>query len=206
MSAAPTSTSWCSACCCSSCSSARPACSGPRTNGWSDVASFVALMRRPPQWAWPALCAVIALLLPQLGLAQTDQRQVLLICMLALVVSGLNLSLGFAGELALGQAAIYAAGAYVAGYLGVHGHTDILLQLLAASLAALVVGLLTGVPGLRLGSWSLAMASFFLVLLVPDIVAIFSKQTGGRIGLAGIGLPTLLGAHLTTEGYYLAVV
>jgi branched-chain amino acid transport system permease protein len=170
------------------------------------VAGFVALVRRPPRWAWPALCAVIALLLPQFGMAETDQRQVLLICMLALVVSGLNLSLGFAGELALGQAAIYAAGAYVAGYLGVHGHTDMLLQLLAASLAALVVGLLTGVPGLRLGSWSLAMASFFLVLLVPDIVAIFSKQTGGRIGLAGIGLPTLLGTHLTTEGYYLAVV
>ncbi len=170
------------------------------------MASFVALLRRPPSWAWPAVGAAIVLLLPQLGLAATDQRQVLLICMLALVVSGLNLSLGFAGELALGQAAIYAAGAYVSGYLGVHGHTDLLLQLLAASFAALVVGLATGVPGLRLGSWSLAMASFFLVLLVPDIVAIFSKQTGGRIGLAGIGLPTFLGVHLTREGFYLAVV
>ncbi len=170
------------------------------------MAGLVALVRRAPPWVWPAGGAAVALLLPQLGLAQTDQRQVLLICMLALVVSGLNLSLGFAGELALGQAAIYAAGAYVSGYLGVHGHTDLLLQILAASAAALVVGLVTGIPGLRLGSWSLAMASFFLVLLVPDIVAIFPKQTGGRIGLAGIGLPTLLGIHLTREGFYLAVV
>ena len=43
-----------------------------------------------------------------------------------------------------------------------HGETDIFLQILAAIGAALFVGLLTGIPGLRLGNWSLAMTSFFL--------------------------------------------
>ncbi len=56
-------------------------------------------------------------------------------------MSGLNLSFGFAGELALGQVAVYATGAYLSGYLGAHGHTDIVLQLAVAAAAAVVVGI-----------------------------------------------------------------
>ena len=47
---------------------------------------------------------------------------------------------------------MYAAGAYVAGYMGSHGDTDILLQLVVSAAVAVVVGLLTGIPGLRLGA------------------------------------------------------
>ena len=82
-------------------------------------------------------------------------------------MSGLNLSFGYAGELALGQVAMYAAGAYAAGYFAAHGHHDLVFGIAVGALGALVVGLASGVPGLRLGGWSLAMVSFFLVLLVP---------------------------------------
>ncbi|HVQ92968.1 MAG TPA: branched-chain amino acid ABC transporter ATP-binding protein/permease [Mycobacteriales bacterium] len=162
-------------------------------------------IRRLPGWLLPAVLAVVLVGLPQLGLDLSTQRQIELTCILALLVSGLNLSLGYAGELALGQAAVYAVGAYLSGYLGTHGHTDILLQLLASAAAALVVGLITGIPGLRLGSWSLAMTSFFLVLLVPDLIAMFPDQTGGRIGLVGLGFPTLFGRELAGPDYYLFV-
>jgi branched-chain amino acid transport system permease protein len=162
-------------------------------------------IRRLPGWLLPAVLAVVLVGLPRLGLDLSTQRQIELTCILALLVSGLNLSLGYAGELALGQAAVYAVGAYVSGYLGTHGHTEILLQLLASGAVALVVGLLTGIPGLRLGSWSLAMTSFFLVLLIPDLIAMFPDQTGGRIGLVGIGFPTLLGRELVGPDYYLFV-
>jgi branched-chain amino acid transport system permease protein len=167
---------------------------------------FVNQIKRVPPIAVPIILAVIVVFLPQLGLSLPNQRQVLLIGFLTLLVSGLNLSLGYAGELALGQPAIYATGAYVAGYMGVHGETDIFLQILAAIGAALFVGLLTGIPGLRLGNWSLAMTSFFLVLLIPDIVQIFQNQTGGAIGLAGIMPPTAFGTQLTNYGYYLVCV
>jgi branched-chain amino acid transport system permease protein len=165
-----------------------------------------ALARRLPSWSLPLALGIVVALAPTLGISPSTQRQVILTAILALLVSGLNLSLGYAGELSLGGPAVYAVGAYVSGYLGTHGHTDILVQLVASSLVALAVGLLTGIPGLRLGNWSLAMTSFFLVLLVPDLIAIFSRQTGGRVGLAGIGLPTIFGAHFTARGYYLLVV
>ncbi|WP_219418189.1 branched-chain amino acid ABC transporter ATP-binding protein/permease [Pseudonocardia nigra] len=164
------------------------------------------MLRGLPSWALPLTLGVVVLLLPLAGLGFTATRQIQLVCILALLVSGLNLSLGYAGQLALGQAAMYAAGAYTAGVLSVAGYTDILVQLVAAGVVALAVGLLTGVPGLRLGSWSLAMTSFFLVLLVPDVIAILGDVTGGRNGLSGIAGATLFGAPLGPDAFYTVVV
>jgi len=165
----------------------------------------VARLRAVPSWGVPLLAAVVVVVLPELGLSINDQRQVILIAILTLLVSGLNLSLGYAGELALGQVAVYASGAYVAGYLGAHHHTDLLLQLVVSGVLALVVGLVTGIPGLRLGSWSLAMTSFFLVLLIPDILNMLQGETGGALGLSGIGPSTLFGAQISAGGYYVCV-
>lgn len=167
---------------------------------------FWAAVRKAPSWAFPALVAVVLLLLPLFDLDYTVNRYIQLSLILALVVSGLNLSLGYSGQLAIGQAAMYAAGAYTAGIMSKAGYTDVGLHILAAGLAALVVGILTGVPGLRLGSWSLAMTSFFLVLLVPDVVDIFEEQTGGHLGLSGMGSPTLFGYPLAPTDMYLTIV
>ncbi|WP_433377958.1 branched-chain amino acid ABC transporter ATP-binding protein/permease [Streptosporangium sp. CA-115845] len=163
-------------------------------------------LRAMPSWGYAAMLGLFLLVLPALQPGYSVTRQVELTLILALVVSGLNLSLGYAGQLAIGQVAMYAAGAYTAGIISVAGVTDLLVQLLAAGTAALVVGIITGIPGLRLGSWSLAMTSFFLVLLVPDIVSIFEEHTGGQQGLTGIQGATLFGYQLTPTDFYLSVV
>ncbi|MFC9358946.1 ATP-binding cassette domain-containing protein, partial [Rhodococcus sp. NPDC057014] len=164
------------------------------------------LIRSAPGWLFPLAVGLLVLFLPEFGLGFALSRQVQLACILALVVSGLNLSLGYAGELALGQAAMYAAGAYTAGLMSIAGYTDIVLQLTASGLVALAVGIVTGIPGLRLGSWSLAMTSFFLVLLVPDIIAVFGDTTGGRNGLSGIEPATLFGEVVDADRFYMVVV
>lgn len=163
-------------------------------------------IRRIPSWVFPLAIGVLLIFLPAFGLGYSTTRNMQLACILALVVSGLNLSLGYAGELALGQAAMYAAGAYTAGLLSVHGHTDLIVQIVAAGAVALLVGLLTGIPGLRLGSWSLAMTSFFLVLLIPDILSIFSETTGGKNGLSGMEQATLFGSVVDSDSFYVVVV
>lgn len=160
---------------------------------------------RQLEWALPLLAGVVLLCLPMLGLDYATMRQVQLTIILALIVSGMNLSLGYAGELALGHVAIYAVGAYTAGLISIHFQPDLVIQLAAAMICGLVIGVITGVPGLRMGSWSLAMTSFFLVLLVPDVVSIFKSQTGGRNGLAGILPPSVLGFQLSSTGYFVAM-
>ncbi|QFG26147.1 ATP-binding cassette domain-containing protein [Actinomadura sp. WMMB 499] len=149
--------------------------------------------------------AVVALL-PQFGFGGYWQQQVALIAIYTLICSGLNLSFGYAGELALGQIAVFASGAYISGILHNHGHTDILLGFAVAVCLAAVTGLLAGVPGLRLSRWSLALVSFFYVLLIPVLVKLFESETGGTAGLAGILFPTLLGRPLGTTGLYVVAV
>lgn len=165
-----------------------------------------AAARPLPWYLVPLAGAVVVIALPFLGADAFVTLQVLLIAVMAMTVSSLNLSLGYAGELALGQVAVYAVGAYVAGYLGVHGHTDVLLQLLAGGGAALIVGLLVGIPGLRFGGWALAMSSFFLVLIIPDIVTLSGNLIGGFAGLSGIPPVTLFGHPLSIRATYVLIV
>ena len=162
--------------------------------------------RSLPWYLVPLAGALVVVFLPFLGGDAFVTRQVLLIAVLSMIVSSLNLSFGYAGELALGQVAVYAVGAYVAGYLGLHGHDDAVLQLAAGGVAALVVGLLVGVPGLRFGGWSLAMSSFFLVLIIPNIVSLLGDRIGGFAGLAGIPTWTLLGHDLGVRSTYVLIV
>ncbi|WP_238006468.1 branched-chain amino acid ABC transporter ATP-binding protein/permease [Dactylosporangium sp. AC04546] len=130
----------------------------------------------------------------------------MLVAIMGITTSGLNLSFGLAGELALGQAAVFASGAYTTAYLSTHGHTDLVLCLVASAVVAVVVGLIAGGPGLRLGGFTLAMASFFLVLLIPSVIELFGETLGGPDGLSGIPLPSVFGTDLGTDGLYAAIV
>jgi branched-chain amino acid transport system permease protein len=144
---------------------------------------------------------VLFLALPWLGLDAYRMRQVVLIATLSLIVSGLNTTLGYGGELAVGQVALYAVGAYVAAWMAVHhGVDDILLCMIGAVVAVVIVGLISGIPGLRLGGWSLAMVTFFLVLLIPNVLNLTRSVTGGAEGLAGIPFPKLAWATLEIPG------
>jgi branched-chain amino acid transport system permease protein len=154
-------------------------------------------------WRPVLMVAVLALVLalPWLGMDAYRMRQVILIAILSLIVSGLNTSLGYGGELAVGQVALYAVGAYVAAWMAVTlGVDDILLCTVGAIAAVIVVGFISGIPGLRLGGWSLAMVTFFLVLLIPNVLNLTRSVTGGSEGLPGIPYPTLFGTTLEVPG------
>jgi len=105
------------------------------------------------------------------------------VAILAMAAMGFNVTFGYAGELALQQAAIYAVGAYVGAVLLNHG-VAVPFAILGVLVAALAVGLVTGLPGLRFSGWSLALLTFFMVFVIPDLVLLFKSQTGGTIGLS----------------------
>jgi branched-chain amino acid transport system permease protein len=153
---------------------------------------------------WVALTALLALSPWVLG--PSDARTLLLIALLSLVVSGLNLSFGYTGELSFAQPAMYAIGAYVTATVAMYWINDILVALLLSAVAGLATGLLSGIPGLRLGGWMLAITSLYLVLLVPDVVGLLEEWTGGHQGISGIPLPMILGYELDQQQFVALVV
>ena len=99
---------------------------------------------------------------------------------------GLNLLLGFAGQISLGQAAFFGLGAYLSGILTT---TYSVNPWLAMALAALTVGILAffiGFPILKLKGHYLAMATLGLGIITYIVFNEAVDLTGGPSGLSGI--------------------
>jgi branched-chain amino acid transport system permease protein len=113
-------------------------------------------------------------------------RMLTLTYLAAISVIGMNLVFGLAGQPTLGPAATYAVGAYVSGLLAAKAGWDPWLSIPVGILAAAVVGVIIGVPALRVGGFYLAMVTAFASQAVPATVNIFHTLTGGDDGLVGI--------------------
>ena len=97
----------------------------------------------------------------------------------------------YAGLLSLANAGFMAIGAYVAAVLTIYAGTPFALNLLVGALAAALVGLLLGLPVLRLRGIYLAIATIGFGEIVRIVIISFDKFTGltllgGAQGLSGI--------------------
>ena len=119
----------------------------------------------------------------------------------AMVVAGLSLLMGFAGQVSLGQASFYAIGAYAAGILSRDG-LPTLAGLAAAPVAAAAVAAMIGIPLLRLRGHYLAFATLAFQLIVLAAVGEAKSLTGGDIGLSGIPPLNIAGLELDTSTQY----
>ena len=104
----------------------------------------------------------------------------------AIVVLGLNLFIGYAGQISLGHAAFFGLGAYGSAIATVtFGLPPWPAMFLVAALVGLV-SLAVGIPVLRLSGHYLAMATLGLNYVVHTILLQWDEVTGGPSGFAGI--------------------
>lgn len=103
-----------------------------------------------------------------------------------IVVLGLNLLMGYAGQVSLGQAAFVGVGAYTSAILGSHLGLSPWIGLAAgAALGALMAGAV-GVPLLKLRGHYLAMGTLGLGMIAHIAMVQWEGLTGGTIGIGGI--------------------
>src|ERR671939_802099 len=107
----------------------------------------------------PATLAVIVILLLPLLLPDALLTIYIFIGLSTMVVSGLSLLMGFAGQVSLGQAAFYAIGAYTAGLLARNTGVPAALALIAAAALTAACAYIDGLPLLRLRGHSLAFGT-----------------------------------------------
>jgi len=104
----------------------------------------------------------------------------------SLVVTGLNLLVGHAGQLSLGHGGFYAIGAYVSTILTIRFGVSPVLALIAAAVVTGLVALILGIPLLRaLTQFHLAVATLIFVMLVNAILIVGDSWTGGFTGIQG---------------------
>ncbi len=129
-------------------------------------------------------------------------RLVAVTLLYVIAVMGLNLVFGLAGQVTLGPAAVFAAGAYVSGILTARASWDPWLSVVAGIAAAGVIGVLIGAPALRVGGFYLAMVTAIAAQTIPAGANIARTLTGGQDGLVGIRPLTLAGDPLDSVGRY----
>ena len=83
-----------------------------------------------------------------------------------IAAQGLNILVGYTGQISLGQAAFMAVGAYTAAVLVKYG-MSFWLALPLSGLSAGMVGLLFGLPALRIKGFYLAMATLAAQFIIP---------------------------------------
>lgn len=115
----------------------------------------------------------------------------------------LNLLTGVCGQISLGHGAFIGVGAYAAGQCTLHG-VPFPIAILVAGLITAMVGMVFGVPSLRLKGIYLAISTLAAQLVLEYVFLHGGALTGGSNGLL-LEPPTILGFSFDTEArmYYL---
>ena len=119
------------------------------------------------------------------------------------LVSGLNLVVGFAGQLAIGYVALLTLGAYTSSILVEKAGVNPWLALVAAGVVGAVSGVFVGLPALRLRTFYFAMTTLGFATIVTQVALAWTSVTGGGIGLPGPALPAPFDGAV---GFYLLCV
>jgi branched-chain amino acid transport system permease protein len=134
---------------------------------------------------WLGLAAIIVLLALTL---ENDYYLSLLnfIGIHTMLVVGLNLLMGYGGQISLGHAAFFGLGAYASGILTATYGVNPWLALLAGLVISGLAAFLIGIPALKLKGYYLAMATLGFGIIVYIILNEAQPITGGPSGLSGI--------------------
>ena len=111
--------------------------------------------------------------------------QFTLVLVYAIALFGLNILIGWNGQISLGHGAFYAIGAYTAAILMDRFGVPYWLTVPAAGLVCLAAGFLFGLPALRLEPLYLALATFALGVSMPNLLKYkhIERWTGGVQGI-----------------------
>jgi branched-chain amino acid transport system permease protein len=148
---------------------------------------------------YSALMAVLVAapwLFPEYWLAQLT-----FVLIYGVVGLGLMLLSGFTGQFSLGHAAFLGVGAYTQAAL-THAGVPFVGAILAAAALASAVGVIVGLPALRLKGIYLGIATLAFGFIVEEVFARWEKVTGGNAGIH-VKVPDLFGWKLeSAEAFY----
>jgi branched-chain amino acid transport system permease protein len=145
---------------------------------------------------------LVLILLPVVTQDPYLLRILILANIFAILAASWDLLSGFTGQMNFGHALFFGVGAYTAALLNLHAHIPPWGSVPIGALAAVLAGLIIGLPCLRLKGTYLALTTLAFPIILKGIVFAIPDITGGELGISG--LDRLSGSRLTD--YYISVV
>jgi branched-chain amino acid transport system permease protein len=147
--------------------------------------------------AFTILLALVVVM-PRL-VSDYHSRELAFVGMYFIALVGLNILVGYNGQISLGHGAFMAVGGYTTAILTVdHGVRDVWTIPIAGAIAG-AAGLLVGLPALRLSGLYLALVTFGIAVSFPQLVKKYPHFTGGTTGKV-MSLPHAeFGIHTTAD-------
>jgi len=149
---------------------------------------------RKPQQAVLAVLAIIAILIAprfnQSYWAPTLNQ----IAYTIIALQGLNILTGLAGQISLGQASFMLVGGYSSALMSTHWGLPIVLTIPLAALTTGTIGLIFGLPSLRVKGFYLAMATLAAQFIIPWATRnLWKPILGGTNGAIDVPSPEMFG-------------
>jgi len=145
---------------------------------------------------------LVLLLLPLVTQDPYLLRILILTSIFAIFAASWDLLSGFTGQMNFGHALFFGVGAYTAALLNLHAHIPPWGSIPLGALAAVLAGLIIGIPCLRLKGTYLALTTLAFPIILIGIVFAIPNVTGGELGVSG--LDRLSGSRLSD--YYITAV
>jgi len=166
----------------------------------TDYRQDIRLAKHPGHVFWYGLLSLLLLAAPWL-LAEYWLAQLTFVLIYAIAGLGLMLLAGFTGQFSLGHAAFLGVGAYTQAYLTGIG-VPFLLSLGCSGLLSALIGIVVGLPALRLKGIYLGMATLSFGFIIEEVFARWESVTGGNAGKS-IASIALFGYDIGSgEGFY----
>lgn len=147
--------------------------------------------------------AALLLLLPLLVRDLYQLHLAQLIGVYWILIAGLNLVVGYSGQLSVGHVGLLAVGAYAFAILAGRYDMPPLFALVASGGLGGLCGLLLGLPSLRLPGFYFAMVTLAFAVIVNEQSVAQTALTGGGVGLPVPGFPA---PFASPQGFYWLVL
>lgn len=135
---------------------------------------------------WVSVLSLVLLLFPLVEDNPYTLGLTNLIAIHAMVVLGLNLFIGYAGQISLGHAAFFGLGAYGSAIATVNYAVNPWLAMVLVAMLVALIALVVGIPALRLSGHYLAMATLGMNFVFHTILLQWDEVTGGPSGFYGV--------------------
>ncbi|TDV56518.1 branched-chain amino acid ABC transporter permease [Actinophytocola oryzae] len=149
--------------------------------------------------------ALVVLVLLTFNVEDYGLSQLAQVALTTVALLGLNLLVGYGGQTSLGHGAFYAIGAYTTAVLVTKAGMPHLWTLPIAAVLTFAVGVVFGIPSVRLRGFSLALVTLALAIALPQLLKHFEGLTGGQLGIT-VSRPDLPGTLTADQFVYLVTV